>query len=218
MYIREYTSGNLRKNWNQGYWVHHTAWKYRFCPSLAAWKSAPTFRLFWLQIQLLNLAGEPDVYSLLLQFSGIPWLIWQIQSPTTISLSPTNINTCNRILSKLEMGLGITLIHVNMLQSSMIGIQKKQEGIQLYFNSCSCSKLLIIMISIKIGDELCLTSSPRIVAKDSIVSSSCKVNIFLIKIFLRAKRANPHFALFLDYLFMNSIGVWKCNSRRSFWK
>ena len=45
--------------------------EYQFCSSLAAQKSASTLRLFWLQSQLLNLAGEPDRFSLLLQF---PWL------------------------------------------------------------------------------------------------------------------------------------------------
>ena len=51
LYIREYASGNVRKNWNQGYCVQ-TASK-------------------WLQLCVcfdwLNLADKPDVYSLLLQ-------------------------------------------------------------------------------------------------------------------------------------------------------
>ena len=41
--------------------------KNQFCSSLAALKSASILRLFSLQSQLLNLLGEPDVYSLLLQ-------------------------------------------------------------------------------------------------------------------------------------------------------
>ena len=41
--------------------------KNQFCSSLAALKSALILRLFSLQSQLLNLLGEPDAYSLLLQ-------------------------------------------------------------------------------------------------------------------------------------------------------
>ena len=53
--------------------------EYHVCSSLAAWKSASTLRLlFWLHSQLLNLADEPDVYSLLLQF------LWDRQTDTII--------------------------------------------------------------------------------------------------------------------------------------
>ena len=34
-----------------------------FCSSLAAWKSASTLRLLWLQSHLLNLADKPDLFS-----------------------------------------------------------------------------------------------------------------------------------------------------------
>ena len=37
------------------------SFEYQFCSSLAASKSASTLRLFRLQSQMLNLAGEPDV-------------------------------------------------------------------------------------------------------------------------------------------------------------
>ena len=44
-----------------------SSFEHQFFSSLAAWKSASTLRLFWPQSQLLNLAGEPDVYSPLAQ-------------------------------------------------------------------------------------------------------------------------------------------------------
>ena len=66
LYIWEYTSGNLRKKIESGLLCTDSS-KYQFFSSFAAWKSASTLRLFWLQSQLLNLAEEPDVYSLLYQ-------------------------------------------------------------------------------------------------------------------------------------------------------
>ena len=48
------------------------SFQYQFCSSLVAWKSATTFRLFWLQSQLLILAGLSDVYSVHWQFHCFP--------------------------------------------------------------------------------------------------------------------------------------------------
>ena len=56
LYIREYTSGIYTK-----IWVRFTVLR-KLCSSLAAWKMASILRLFRLQNQLLNLAGEPDVH------------------------------------------------------------------------------------------------------------------------------------------------------------
>ena len=45
--------------------------------------SASTLHLFWLQRQLLNIAGEPDIYSLLLQFLfvGSVTSLWPLMLP-----------------------------------------------------------------------------------------------------------------------------------------
>ena len=57
-YSREYTSGNLRTNWSQGFCV---AFEYKFFSWLAAWQSASTLRLSsWLQ----NQGDKPDTYIL----------------------------------------------------------------------------------------------------------------------------------------------------------
>ena len=69
LYIREYTSGSLRKIWSQGYCVQ-TALNTSFALLLLLENRCQVcvfFISFLLQSQL-NLAGEPDVYSLLLQF------------------------------------------------------------------------------------------------------------------------------------------------------
>ena len=62
--IREYTSGNVRNNWSQGYCVQTALNIISVFSSLAAGNSASNLRLFWLQNQLLNLADKQDVYIL----------------------------------------------------------------------------------------------------------------------------------------------------------
>ena len=63
LYIREYTSGNLRKIWSQGYCVQ-TALNTSFALLLLLENRRQVcvfFISFLLQSQL-NLAGEPDVF------------------------------------------------------------------------------------------------------------------------------------------------------------
>ena len=66
-YIRENTSGIFCKKKNEvRVTVCTDSFEYQFC-SLITQLDNGRQRLFWLQIQMLNLAGEPDEYSLLLQ-------------------------------------------------------------------------------------------------------------------------------------------------------
>ena len=57
---------NIRQEIDVKIWVrvtvHTDSCENKFWFFIAAWKSASTLRLFWLQCQLLNVAGEPDVH------------------------------------------------------------------------------------------------------------------------------------------------------------
>ena len=63
LYIREYTSGNIHKIWNQGYCLQ-TALNTSFALLSRLAIRRQFWVCFWLQSQLLNLTHKPDVYSL----------------------------------------------------------------------------------------------------------------------------------------------------------